>query len=110
MFTAFFSAFFARKIRSDNLLAPTVLWMGFAGKNNLEGPDIFRDSSQAIKVAQDQVSALIARCAASKTNGECLGVEFQSGLLRTASRRSFLASRCAAQTSSGGKPKAPRKL
>src|ERR1700704_257636 len=55
--------------------------MRLAGINNLELARILGNLPETIEVRQDQVGALVSRCAACKTDREGLVIKFEAGLL-----------------------------
>src|SRR5713226_2745064 len=102
--------FFRLENPAYDVLPAAIIRMRLAGINDLEVAGVLGNLPETIEIGQDQLGAFVARCAARETDGENLEVKLEASLLANRLEQSCLAIRCAAQTSSAGRPSALRKL
>src|SRR5260370_8260644 len=73
---------FFRMENPPNYVFPTgIIRVGLAGIDNLEMAGILDNLPETIEIGQDQVAALVSRCAPPQTNPESLTIKFQPRLL-----------------------------
>src|SRR6266480_3907520 len=73
--------FFRLENPANDVLPASIIRMRLAGINNLEVAGVLGNLPEPGKIGQDQVGALVSRCAARKPDGESLGIKLEAGLL-----------------------------
>src|SRR5712664_1433511 len=66
---------------ANDVLPAAIIWMRLAGINDLEMAGVLGNLPETIEIGQDQVGALVSRCAARETDREGFGIKLEAGLL-----------------------------